>query len=335
MDVIQLYTRKEIERIIRLDPSLIKVIEQAFTSLVTKKVTMPPIMRIDVPEHNGEVDIKSAFIEGEDSFAVKLSSGFFNNPSLGLPTSGGMMVLLNSRTGQPLAVLADDGMLTDLRTAAAGAVGAAYCSRKDARRAGIIGTGAQARLQLKALTFVRPIDHVYVYGRKVERAEAYKEEMEKELGLPVTICSSVKEAVAESDIVVTTTPSRKPLIFAEWMKPGLHITAMGSDAEHKQELDHGVLEKADSITCDVIHQSERLGELRSAAALKSPVMELGELTSGRKQARTSDEEITVCDLTGTGVQDTAIARFTWNALNNKGDDHDERSQNEHQIHLGR
>lgn len=323
--MIQLYTREEIERLIRLDPPLLKVIEQAFTALVTKKVTMPPIMRIDVPEHNGEVDIKSAYIEGEDSFAVKLSTGFFNNPSAGLPTSGGMMILLDSRTGQPLAVLADEGLLTDLRTAAAGAVAAAFCSRKDAHRAGIIGTGAQARLQLKALTLVRPIDHVYVYGRRVEQAEAYKKEVENELGLPVTICSSVKQVVDESDIVVTTTPSREPLIYAAWLKPGLHITAMGSDAEHKQELDHGVLEQADSITCDVIHQSRRLGELRGVPDLEKQALELGELTSGRKQARTSDEDITVCDLTGTGVQDTAIARFAWKALKNKGDDLRERS----------
>lgn len=325
MAVIQLYTREEIERLIRLDPPLIKVIEQAFTALVTKKVTMPPIMRMDVPEHNGEVDIKSAYIEGEDSFAVKLSSGFFNNPSVGLPTSGGMMILLDSRTGQPLAVLADDGLLTDLRTAAAGAVAAAFCSRKVAGKAGIIGTGAQARLQLKALTLVRPIDHVYVYGRRKDQAAMYKKEVENELGLPVTICSSVKQVVDESDIVVTTTPSREPLIYAEWLKPGLHITAMGSDAEHKQELDHGVLEKADSITCDVIHQSRRLGELRGVPDLEKRALKLGELTSGRKQARTSDEDITICDLTGTGVQDTAIARFAWKALKNKGDDLRERS----------
>ncbi|WP_340689487.1 cyclodeaminase [Halobacillus kuroshimensis] len=323
--MIQLYTREEIERLIRLDPPLIKVIEQAFTALVTKKVTMPPIMRMDVPEHNGEVDIKSAYIEGEDSFAVKLSSGFFNNPSVGLPTSGGMMILLDSRTGQPLAVLADDGLLTDLRTAAAGAVAAAFCSRKVAGKAGIIGTGAQARLQLKALTLVRPIDHVYVYGRRKDQAAIYKKEVENEQGLPVTICSSVKQVVDESDIVVTTTPSREPLIYAEWLKPGLHITAMGSDAEHKQELDHGVLEKADSITCDVIHQSRRLGELRGVPDLENRALELGELTSGRKQARTSDEDITICDLTGTGVQDTAIARFAWKALKNKGDDLRERS----------
>nr|WP_281658983.1 cyclodeaminase [Halobacillus sp. Cin3] len=321
----QLYTREEIERLIRLDPPLIKVIEQAFTALVTKKVTMPPIMRMDVPEHNGEVDIKSAYIEGDDSFAVKLSSGFFNNPSVGLPTSGGMMILLDSRTGQPLAVLADDGLLTDLRTAAAGAVAAAFCIRKVAGKAGIIGTGAQARLQLKALTLVRPIDHVYVYGRRKDQAAMYKKEVENEQGLPVTICSSVKQVVDESDIVVTTTPSREPLIYAEWLKPGLHITAMGSDAEHKQELDHGVLEKADSITCDVIHQSRRLGELRGVPDLENRALELGELTSGRKQARTSDEDITICDLTGTGVQDTAIARFAWKALKNKGDDLRERS----------
>ncbi|MYL69463.1 cyclodeaminase [Halobacillus litoralis] len=310
----RLYERKDIEKVIRLDTELIDRIETAFTSLVEKETTMPPIMRVDVPDHNGEVDIKSAYIKGEDSFAVKLSSGFFNNPALGLPSANGLMILINSHTGEPLAVLADKGWLTDLRTAAAGAVAAKYGSRKDSRIAGILGTGAQARLQLQALMLVRPIEHVFVYGRSPEKTLQYKQEMEQKLGINLIVCDSVEQVVGKSDLVVTTTPSKEPLIYGDWIRPGLHITAMGSDAEQKRELDATVLERADVIVCDVKAQSARLGELRASPNQLDRAIELGEVTSGKQSFRQADEDITICDLTGTGVQDTAIARHVYHQL---------------------
>lgn len=311
---------------IRLDTDLVGKVEDAFTSLVTKEVQMPPNMRIDVLEHNGELDIKSAYIQGEDSFAVKLSSGFFNNPSMGLPSANGMMILVDSQTGEPLAVLADRGLLTELRTAAAGAVAAKYGSRADSRVVGIIGTGAQARLQLQALILVRPVERVLVYGRNVEKLEDYRDEMAYQLGIAVEMCDTVQKVVEESDIVVTTTPSKEPLIKGEWIRPGLHITAMGSDAEHKQELDATVLEKADVIICDVKTQSVRLGELRTSPVKVNQAVELGELTSKRKSGRRSDSEVTICDLTGTGVQDTAIARHVYSLLITGEGVKDERSE---------
>ncbi|MBH0230365.1 cyclodeaminase [Halobacillus yeomjeoni] len=320
------FHRDQIAEVIRLDENLVKSIEQAFASLATKKIELPPIMRIDIPEHNGEVDIKSAYVQGEDSFAVKISSGFFNNPEIGLPSSGGMMVLLSAKTGTPQAVLSDHGLLTDLRTAAAGAVSAKYGSRKNSRIAGIIGTGAQARLQLEALTLIRPIETVYVYGRSTEKAEVYKEDIERSLGLHVVICEH-PEAVAEfSDILVTTTPAVSPLVKGKWLKPGVHITAMGSDAEHKKELDNSVLERADVIFCDVLDQSLRLGELRGAENhILEKTMELGQVITNQQQGRTHESQITLCDLTGTGIQDTAIARHVYPLLLSKEELKNERS----------
>ncbi|WP_181347516.1 cyclodeaminase [Thalassobacillus sp. CUG 92003] len=303
-------TREELERVIHIEPDMIEVVEGAFNALVNRTVWMPPIMRIDVPENNGEVDIKSAYISGYDSFAIKISSGFFNNPQIGLPSANGLMMLLSSETGVPQAILADNGYLTDMRTAAAGAIAAKYLSRSDSKVAGIIGTGAQAKYQLIALTQVREIDRVIVYGRRSEKANQYKVEIEEELGLSVEVADDIKQVVTNSDIVVTTTPATEPLIQADWLHPGLHITAMGSDAEHKQELDARVLETADLVVCDVKSQAETLGELRSCTSpdVHERVLELGEITSGQKQGRTDDQQVTVCDLTGTGVQDTAIAR---------------------------
>ncbi|RWZ58765.1 cyclodeaminase [Halobacillus fulvus] len=313
------YSLEEIKKVIQLDGNLMQQIEKAFLSLYEKQVQMPPIMRIDIPDQRGEVDIKSAYIEGEDSFAVKLSSGFFNNPSKGLPSSGGLMILMDATNGQPKAVLADDGHLTDLRTAAAGAVAAKWCSRKNSRIAGVIGTGAQARLQLEALTHVRSIEHVYVWGRNDQKSEAYKHDVERMLQIPVTVADSVQKVVETSDIVVTTTPSTTPLVFGEWLKKGTHITAMGSDAEHKQELDESVLLQADILICDKKDQSLRLGELRSCLdeRVRDRAIELGSVVSGQYAGRVDDHQITVCDLTGTGVQDTAIARHVYQLLNSR------------------
>ncbi len=322
----RLFDRNQIDRVIEINREVIDVIEDAFTSLRTKKVEMPPIMRVDIPEHHGEVDIKSAYISGYDSFAVKLSSGFFNNPNLGLPSANGMMILLSAETGVPKAVLADNGLLTDIRTAAAGAVAARHLSREDSRIAGVIGTGAQARYQLEALTHVRTIEHVLVYGRRIEKAQQYKEDMELQLGLTVEICSSPEEVVAGSDLVITTTPSTKPIIKAEWLHAGLHITAMGSDAEHKQELEAEAVQSADLFVCDVKNQSQRLGELRSCLDTDAvnQAIELGEITAGYKKGRTHLGQITICDLTGTGVQDTAIARHVFQILELQEDDESER-----------
>ncbi|ASF41174.1 cyclodeaminase [Halobacillus halophilus] len=315
MTIIQLFHRSEIKHVVRLDKKVVDLVEDGFNALSDNKVQMPPIMRIDVPEHNGEVDIKSAYIRGYDSFAIKLSSGFFNNPQMGLPSANGLMILLSAETGRPMAILADQGLLTDLRTAAAGAVAARHLSRQDSRTAGIIGTGAQARLQLEALSLVRPIERVLVYGRDIKKADAYKEDIEERLSLPVEVCAHPQEVAENSDIVVTTTPSSEPLIKGEWLQPGVHVTAMGSDAEHKQELETSVLVRADQLVCDVKAQSVRLGELRNGQQeTVDRAFELGEITSGRKQGRQSPDEVTVCDLTGTGVQDTVIARHVYSLL---------------------
>ncbi|UOR10938.1 cyclodeaminase [Halobacillus amylolyticus] len=321
----RLYTKDEIQHAVRLNTTVIDSIESAFTSLETKKVTMPPIMRIDIPANNGEVDIKSAYIEGYDSFAVKLSSGFFNNAKLGLPSGNGMMILISTTTGEPQAILADNGLLTDIRTAAAGAVAAKHLSREDSRTVGIIGTGSQSRYQLQALTHVRPIEQVQVYGRSREKAEQYKSFIEKSLNVSVDIKGTPYEAVCNSDIIITATPATEPVLMAEWLSEGQHITAMGSDAEHKQELETNVLEKADLVVCDVKEQSLILGELRSClnSEIINQVHELGEITSGQKPGRTGYNQITVCDLTGTGVQDTQIARYAYQQLNFKEDDDNE------------
>jgi ectoine utilization protein EutC len=314
---------EELRQYVQINTDAIEVVEQGFTRLAQGQVTLPPIMRIDIPENNGEVDVKTAYIKGFDKFAIKLSSGFFNNYKLGLPSLSGMMLLISTETGIPQAVLLDNGYLTDVRTAAAGAIASKYLARTNVETVGVIGAGAQARYQMMALKEVRDFKKVIVYGPTTSRVEQFVQTIGPKLNVEVVVAKSAEAVVKESEIVVTTTPSTTPIIKEEWLHPGLHITAMGSDAEHKQELEASVLSRVDVLVCDVKSQCFRLGELhhgldQGTITKDSPIIELGELTAGNRKGRTDDKQITVCDLTGTGVQDTAIALYAYNAMVAKG-----------------
>ncbi|MGM8364733.1 cyclodeaminase [Virgibacillus sp. W0181] len=314
-----IFNEEEIRKYVDINQEAIKVVEGAFTDLETKEVEMPPIIHVNIPENNGEVDVKTAYIPGHDMFALKVASGFFNNYELGLPSASGLMLLISAKTGQPKALLQDNGYLTDVRTAAAGAVAAKYMAKETIRTAGVIGAGAQARYQLKALRQVRDFNHVIVYGPTEKRVLEFKEELEEALDITVEIANSPEQVVRNSEIVITTTPAKEPVIKAEWLHPGLHITAMGSDAKQKQELEAEILTKADLFVCDVKAQCIALGELRSAVeegliAPEENIIELGQLTAGKTSGRMDDDAITIADLTGTGAQDTAIALYAFEKL---------------------
>jgi ornithine cyclodeaminase len=306
-------TEADLRRIVRLDASAVDCVEQAFAALATKAVAMPPILRLDIPEHRGEVDVKTAYVPGLDGFAIKVSPGFFDNPKLGLPSLNGLMILFSARTGLVEALLLDNGYLTDVRTAAAGAVAARHLARPDAAIATIFGAGVQARLQLEALTLVRPIREARIWARDPGKAQTAAGNLSRQLGFAVTASADPRAAVRGADIVVTTTPAERPILMADWLEPGQHVTAMGADSEHKNEIEPAVLAKA-TYVADRLAQTRRLGELNHAiraglVGAEAPFAELGEVIAGKAAGRSRADEITLTDLTGTGVQDTAIANL--------------------------
>jgi ornithine cyclodeaminase len=312
---ITILTEAELRSQIQLDLAAIECVEQAFHALATRAVVMPPIMRLDIIEHNGEIDVKTAYIPGVDSLAIKISPGFFSNPELGLPSINGLMVLFSTRTGLVEALLLDNGFLTDIRTAAAGAVAASYLARADSRSAAIIGAGRQAQLQLEALTLVRDIESATLWARDFARAEAAAAKLGKRLGISVTACDNIAAATADADIIVTTTPSTQPLLMAEHVKPGQHITAMGSDSEHKNEIDPRLVANS-KYFCDRLSQVQALGELHHAieqnlVSITNDFPEIGQVIAHKAAGRVNTDEITLCDLTGTGIQDTAIATLAY------------------------
>jgi len=304
-------TETDLRRIVRLDIPTIGVVEKAFAALASGKVVMPPIMSMAIPDANGEVDVKTAYLPGFEGFAIKVSPGFFDNPKIGLPSLNGLMILFSATTGQVLALLLDNGYLTDLRTAAAGAVAAKHLAPSRIATAGVIGTGVQARLQLQAAHLVRPFERVLVWGRNRDKAEACARDIGAALGIPTRAESDPARLVAASQLVVTTTPAEHPVLKAEWLHPGLHVTAMGSDQAGKNEVEPAALVAADLYVADRVSQCEKLGELRSAVSAGlwagGTPPELGEIVTGVRPGRTSDDQVTICDLTGTGAQDTAIA----------------------------
>lgn len=312
MAEIKILTERELREAVTLDKDAVAIVERAFEALATKAVVMPPILRLDIAENNGEVDVKTAYVPGIDSFAIKVSPGFFDNPKLGLPSLNGLMILFSAKTGLVEALLLDNGYLTDVRTAAAGAVAAKQLSRPDSSTAAIFGAGVQAELQLQALTLVRPIKAARVWARDKAKAQVLAERASARLGIVAQAFSSPADAVSGADIIVTTTPATQPVLKAEWVAPGQHVTAMGSDAEHKNEIDPKLVAGADLYVADSLAQTRRLGELHHAieaglAGSEDSFAELGAVIAGKTAGRVSADQITLADLTGTGVQDTAIA----------------------------
>lgn len=312
MSRMTILTEADLRKIVSLDLDAVACVENAFRALATLPVAMPPILRLDIPEHRGEVDVKTAYVPGIDGFAIKISPGFFDNPKLGLPSVNGMIVLLSAKTGLIEALLLDNGYLTDIRTAAAGAVAARHLSRADSRVAAIFGAGVQAGLQLEALRLVRPIEEARIWARDAAKAQETAARLRDKLGILVRAEPDAAEATAGADIIVTTTPSAEPLIKAGFVSAGQHITAMGSDAEHKNEVAPAILRMADLYVADSAKQTRRLGELHHAIAAgvmaaDADVTELGQVIAGDRPGRRSASDITIADLTGTGVQDTAIA----------------------------
>jgi len=288
----------------------VRVIREAFRADGEGRTHVPPVINLDVPSHHGEFHVKTAYIEGVPHIAVKIASGFYDNVSRGLPTGSGLMAVFDATTGRPAALLLDNGFLTDIRTGAAGAVAADVLARDRIDVVGIIGSGVQARHQVRCLRIVRQFQRVVAWSPNTDRLSLYCNEMRAE-GYDVLAAANVEEVCAAADVLVTATPARRPIVRAGWLRPGMHVTAVGSDSPGKQELDAACLGGADLVVVDRLSQCAAFGELNHSFAAgliaQSRVVELGAIVVGRARGRTTDDQITVADLTGVGFQDTAIA----------------------------
>lgn len=301
-----------------MPPALaVGVIRQAFAADGEGRTHVPPVINLDVPSGPGEFHIKTAHIEGVGHIAVKIASGFYGNPGKGLPSGSGMMAVFDAGTGLPAAILLDNGFLTDLRTGAAGAVAADCLARSTIRVVGVIGSGVQARYQVRCLRVVREFTRLIAWSPTRAHLDRYADDMRAD-GFDVGLAADVETVCSEADVLITTTPSRSPLVRADWLRPGMHVTAVGSDSPGKQELDAACLARADLLAVDRRSQCAAFGELAGALSTQQvgvpAAIELGAIVAGRSRGRTSDHQITIADLTGVGFQDTAIASAALSCL---------------------
>lgn len=297
---------------------MITYMEEAFVAYSSGLAIVPPVGELLFEKPKGETHIKYGYLKGDALYCIKIASGFYENPKLGIASCQGMMLLFSQKTGEAVAVLLDDGMLTDIRTAAAGALAAKYFAPKNSTAIGIIGTGTQAKLQLEYLKENHACKTVWVWGRNRENALKFTSNLESDY--EVHIAKTPSEVAENCNLIVTTTPSEVPLLFAKDILPGTHITAMGSDTEKKQELDPEILRRADIVISDSLQQSKSRGEIfqavKAGAVEYEKVIELGNAIQNKTLQRTNENQITIVDLTGVAVQDIMIAKAVYTHYNN-------------------
>lgn len=325
MDGHKLKTILRLDEIKRLvDTSqLIDEIEAGFVLYSEGRVNVPPVGFLHFDQPRGDVHIKYGSVTGDDYYVLKIASAFYDNPKLNLPVGDGMMLVFSQKTGQLILALLDEGWLTDMRTAAAGAVAARHLAARNIQNIGIVGTGVQARLQLELLKGIVDCRSCLIWGRDANKAKKMIIELEaneniRDWGIELQAVERLDDLVGQSNLIVTTTPATAPLIRAADVRRGTHITAMGSDDHGKQELDAELLERADIVVADSISQCIDHGEC--AAAIKemrlkrSSIIELGDVIQHPDVSRTSEDQITIADLTGVAVQDIQIAKMVVRAL---------------------
>lgn len=296
--------------------------ERAFTALAEDQVVSPMPLGAEFPEVHGEVHVKGAYIRGAPVFAFKVATGFYGNVEMGVPTGSGLVLVFDAETGFPLGVLGDNGYLTDLRTAAAGALAAKHLTPRRPLVVAVVGAGVQARFQAELIHRVRDFKELRVWSRQESSRRRYVKDMSALLKVPVYEFPNVAMALDGADLVVTATPAQEPLVFPAMVKKGATIIAVGSDGPNKQELAVDLLLAAEKLVPDVTAQCIRLGEIHHAVKagllpVDGAYTELGHIVTERASGRVGDETI-VCDLTGSGAQDTAIAEVAWTALTKRG-----------------
>ena len=311
----------EIQRLIDV-PQLIREIEAGFVLYSEGRVTVPPVGFLHFDEPPGDVHIKYGFVSEDDYYVLKMASGFYNNAALNLPVADGLILVFSQKTGELKLILLDKCWLTDMRTAAAGAVAAKHLAPKTVHHIGIVGTGVQARMQLEMLQDVVDCKSCFIWGRDPSKVQLMIEDLRasesvQAWGLEIE-AATLDDLASRCNLIVTATSARSPLIRADQVQKGTHVTAMGSDDHGKQELEAGLLGKADLVVADSVSQCVDHGECFAAVQGghigEDLILELGDVIKTPAIGRTSEDQITVADLTGVAIQDIQIAKMVDRAL---------------------
>jgi ornithine cyclodeaminase/alanine dehydrogenase-like protein (mu-crystallin family) len=311
----RVYTAADVRAAVTMQAAIDSA-RRAFVTAARGTAVTPDQLSLDVDDHKGEVHVKGAYLQGSGVFALKTSTGFGGNAALGLPSSDGFTSVFEARTGRLLAILLDKGYLTNLRTAAAGAVVLEALAPPTVHTVAVVGTGDQSGFQIEGLCAACQPDQILVVGRERVRAEQVVARVKAVTNAELRPTTDLESAVRAAQVVITATSARHPLVQANWLRPSMHITAVGSDSAGKRELELSVLRAADQVVVDDVVQSRQLGELKGVPdrLLRRPAVALGDVLSGDAAGRRNAEDLTLCDLSGLGVQDAAIAETAVVAL---------------------
>lgn len=335
-------SHEDTEKLLDME-SIIEKVEQAYSLKHKKEAALWPMIFHEFEEGVADMDIKSGHLMGANIFGLKLVSWFGENSNKNLPQLVGTVMVFDSLTGAPKAILSAEH-ITCMRTGAAGAVGAKYLARKDSKKLMIVGTGNQAAYQIAATLMVMPsIEHVYLYNPiSLEEAENFRKNIQKRLqdeflnysdegkitqyrkkfNVEFEVVKDIEKATGDSDIIITVTPSRKPMIMKEWVKPGTHFSCVGADMSGKQEIDENIFSISRVFTDDIT-QSINVGEAEIAVkkgviSSENIISEIGAVIVGDTKGRLLDKDITIYDSTGIALQDLITADYALNKAKEMG-----------------
>jgi len=310
LDVLWL-SEEDVRSLLTMEEAM-QAVEEAFREHGLGRAQMPPKSYLYYQE--GDLRTMPAYLEDLGSTGVKIVNVHPDNPKRGLPTVMAFMVLNSPKTGAPLAAMGAT-YLTSMRTGAAGGVAARVLCRPDSRVAGFIGAGAQARTQLMALSRVLELEVVRVADISIQRCRDFERECRSFLDCEYTLTTDIQEA-CRCDVLVTTTPSRTPLVKSQWIRDGTHINAMGADARGKEELDPALLNRSKVVVDDMaqaVHSGEVNVPLSKGSFQQSQIYaQIGEVVAGTVPGREDEQEVTIFDSTGLAIQDVATATVVYN-----------------------
>ncbi|MCM8760872.1 MAG: alanine dehydrogenase [Candidatus Omnitrophica bacterium] len=312
-------TRRDIASVLSMR-RVITIVERAFIAHCRHTVQMPPKIYIHLEKYCGDFRAMPAYIENPEACGIKWVNVHPLNTGRGTPAVMALIILSNPRTGFPLAVM-DGTYITNYRTGASGGIAAKYLARKESETVGFIGCGTQAFYQLLALNEIFHLKAVFIYDSDARQVERFNRRC-RELGIKAFKAKDAEGCVRDKDIIVTTTPSRKPIVKAAWVKKGAHINAIGADARGKEELEALLLHGA-KVVVDDITQAIHSGEINVPVAQKTWNASrihatLGQVITGARRGRNSPEDITIFDSTGLAIQDIAVAEYVYRAALRRG-----------------
>ena len=312
--VMRLLSEKQVQGLIDV-AELIAVLKQAHIQYSTGKAVMPVRLVVPLPQIQGRITSMPGFLNEDKALGMKVVTYFQNNPQHNLPAILATIMLFSAETGKMIAVM-DGGYITAIRTACASALATQALANPETPTLGILGAGVQARAHIQALAQVRKFSKIKIYSPSATSAASIKNDVEKEAGVAIEVARSAEEVVRASDLLVTVTTAKEPIVKADWFKPGVHINAVGSHRPDLREIDGATLARAkvvvDSKEAILTECGDILLALKEQTITEAHIHgEIGEILAGAKPGRTSADEITLYKSVGIAIQDVATAQLVY------------------------